>query len=250
MKKMNDNNGEYRALRGKVTVASVDYERSIQGLFPLLLAESGSAELHMLVRSFLSKMDGDLLPIILNIVGYMSRAEKDALLLWALDNYKRQLINMLLQVLRDNGYENAVRIEKLDIVKTEASVGMAQVDFSVQIDHGALVENRPWILQSLVKNAARFAQAIGVSLLNIQFFNEKMIKSLTEKLQETGLYLKIQDIELEQDEKDVDLHVSETIDMEADQKPAGFDPPEAIGESLVNAVVNYLKDTKAAGFDQ
>ena len=153
---------------GKVEIESVDYERTLRGLFPVLLEKKDSDKLPTLIRKVLNKMDGDLLPVLLKLIGYMSETEREALLLWALENYKEQIISWLMQLLRDNNLGDAVRFEKVNIVKTEGVVGFTLEAFDVQLDYDALKRYTQWSLLGLLKYVEK---PIGRFAFNSQLIN-------------------------------------------------------------------------------
>ena len=235
---------------GKVTIESVDYERTLQGLFPILFENKDSDELPMLIRKVLNKMDGDLLPILLKLIGYMSETEKEAMLLWGLDNYKEQIISWGMQFLRENNIGDAVKFEKINIVKTEGSVGFTLEVFDVQLDYDALKKSTQWLLFGPLKYVEKYASGLGMFIFNNQFVNTIPVDALIDFLQEKGFYLKIQDIVLMRDKKDARLHDWQTVGMEINNMQTSFKMPEKIEDILLDAVVNYLKDTGTACSEQ
>lgn len=235
---------------GKVTIERVDYERSLQELFPVLLEKSESAELPMLIRKVLNKMNGDLLPVLLKLIGYMSENEKEALLLWALNNYKEQIISWLMQLLHDQNLSDAVRFEKISIVKTEGSAGFTLEAFDVQLDFDALKNSTQWFLFGPLKYVEKYAPGIGLPIFNNRCVNAISVDALTIFLQKKGLYLKIRDIVLVQNKKDARLHDTKIVGMETNDMQIGFKLPEKIEDSLLDAVINYLKDTGTTCPDQ
>ena len=231
---------------GKVEIESVDYERTLRGLFPVLLENKDSDKLPTLIRKVLNKMDGDLLPVLLKLIGYMNETEREALLLWALENYKEQIISWLMQLLRDNNLGDAVRFERINLVKTEGIAGFTLEAFDVQLDYDALGRYTQWSLLGLLKYVEK---PIGRFVFNSQLINGIPVDALSDFLQKKGLYLKIRDIVLVQDKWDARLHGEETVDMEMNDEQTGFKLPEVIEDILVDTVVNYLKDTGTAWQD-
>lgn len=228
---------------GKVEIESVDYDRTLRGLFPVLLENKESDKLPMVIRKVLNKMDGDLLPVLLKLIGNMSETEKETLLLWALDNYKEQIINWLMQLLRDNNLGDAVRFEEINLVKTEGIVGFTLEALDVRLDYDALKRYTQWSLLGLLKYVEK---PIGRFAFNSQLINGIPVGFLSDFLQKKGLYLKIRDIVLVQNKWDARLHAPDIASMEINDGQTGLKLPEAIEDILIDTVVNYLKDTVTA----
>jgi len=256
-------------ISGTITITSVDYENSFQSLLPKLIQKSKTVENPGMAVRFLNKMGDDSLPIVLKIMAHMSDAEKEKLLLVMLDSNQVQINEALNKFLENRDFGNAIQIGEIHAVKMVGTEGFSLVVTGVKIDYDILLKTELVSLNidsyadmvaekfgvkgaGLLKNAAKFALHVGaekapgmleqkaIALLNKEENNGKVLNVLKEGLEKIGLYLTVKDIVLMQvQEEQPDSNVVDEA-VEADKK---FRLPESIEESLMDAIVAYLKET-------
>lgn len=253
-------------INGKITITSVDYEKSFQSLLPKLIQKCGDMENPGLAIRFINKMGTDSLPVVLKIMRYMSDAEKEALLLAIIDSNRIQITEALNKFLADHDFGNAVQIGDISAVKMENEEGFSLVATGVKIDYDALLKTR-LVSENIDSYADRAAEKFGigagflklagrgvlragakaapgtieqkaVDLLSKDGNREKVPAVLNEGLEKNGLYLEMNDFVL--------MHTADegtdpnVIDEVRDSK---LHLPESVEESLLDAVVAYLKET-------
>jgi len=254
-------------VNGKITITSVDYENSFRSLLPKLVQKSKTIENPGLFIRFLNKMGDDSLPIVLKIMGHMSGTEKEELLLAIIESNQVQISEALNKFLINHDFGNAIQINEIHAVKMVSEEGFSLAVTGVKIDYDALLKTNlvsknidsytDIVAEKLggkgagfLKGAAKIALYAGakvapgtieqkaVALLNKKENKERVLQVLKEGLEKIGLYLNVKDIDL--------LHVQQeqsdpsVIDEVKDKK---FQLPESVEESLLDAVVAYLKET-------
>ena len=114
-------------INGKITITSVDYEKSFESLLPKLIQKCGAMENPGSAICFINKMGTDSLPVVLKIMRYMSDAEKETLLLAIIDSNRIRITEALNKFLADHDFGNAVQIGDISAVKMENEEGFSLV---------------------------------------------------------------------------------------------------------------------------
>ncbi|MDO5338094.1 MAG: hypothetical protein Q4E89_11695 [Eubacteriales bacterium] len=258
-------------INGKMMITDINYEANLEGMFPFLLLKIQSAQHPGTTFKFLNKMGEDSLAIVVKLLEYMSESEKEALLLWLFDTFREQIKDVLNQFLESREFGNAVQIGEIRLAKDEydglsLAVSRVRLDYSMLIKSSLVTQNIDSYADRLtekfgIKGAGFFAKAAlqvgakampeqiekkGVDILNRPDVNAKITEALTEGLRRQGLCLKIKGIVLLQDEKTKHPYDSAIIDEEDVEKKTMFQLPEKVEDSLIEALVRYLRDTKPA----
>jgi len=254
-------------IEGKFNISFIDYDESFRKLFPKFIEKAESADSPGMVLKFFIKMGESSLPVIIKIMNYMNEAEKEIILLTIIGQFRKQICDILNQFLGRHGLGNAVRIGQIDAVKSDETVGFSLIARDVMINYDELlksdfvnqnidgymdkvIHNRG-VRGSIVKETAKMALKIGAKalsnelekrgadLLNRADVNEKIAGILTDGLKRAGLCMNIKSINLEQKKLESDENI---VDMTF-REETRLRFPEEIEESLMDAVVKYLKES-------
>lgn len=257
-------------INGRITITDVDYNHCFRSLFPKLIEKSQTIEKPGVAIRFLNKMGNDSMPIVLRIMDNMSGEEKEALLLAIMESNHVQINKALNKYLGGHELGNAIQIGEIHSVKMNDGAGFSLVITNVKIDYNALMKTNLVSRNvdsyvdmvagkfgakgaGFLKGATKLALNVGVkaapeemekkaiALINREDINEKLLDVLKEGLEKIGLYLQVKDIVLMQaQEEPYDRNIIEVV-SDDDMK---FRLPESVEESLLDAIVTYLKENK------
>lgn len=230
-------------LRASAVLREIQYERSAQGIFPRLRSQLRHIESRNLIIRLLQKLDGDALPLLLELLKNLSQEDKDELLCALLQAFGPEL----LQALNRTFSADRPYIQVSGVSAEREADGMRLTLSGVAVDYGALLQSPAVrekaadafhgplgrLLGGRMVRAASLAEFMPdagektvLALLEQARVREALLRSAGEALERQGIYLRL-----------------ENLRMEPDSQPAA---PDRAGLRLSPALEEALLDSAAA----
>ena len=214
----------------------------------------------MAVR-FINKMGEDSLPIVLNILSLMSQEDKAELMSCIINQFRGRICTAVNSSLDGHGIDGAIQFSGVSAVRVEGGIRLLATGVTINykslakselvnkgIDSYANSVGAKLGLQDgdFIASAAKFflktgvtvvpgqIEKKGVEIINRKDVNQKLSNMLTGALKKFGLIMTVDYMTLEQ-------HDSENAAPALPEDDAGFVFPRNVEESLMDAVVSYLK---------
>ncbi len=258
-------------ISGTIVISNIEYEKCFRSFFPDVVRKIDTIENPGTGIRFINKMGDDLLPLMLEILNYISDEEKEKLLLGMIDLFQEPMCKALNRFLGNQEAGSAIHIGRISTLKEEGGENLFLVITGVSIDYSALVktslvnQNIDAYMDNLpkrtvpggsrfFKGAAKLAlragakvapeemERKGIALLSRPDIKEKVICIISKELEKAGLYLTVQDFSLKED---TDTEEEPDKIRTADDPDKGFKLPEEMEEILLNGGVRYLKAAMA-----
>lgn len=222
------------------TVSNIDYEACFAAVLPKMLHKMKNVQNPGFAVRFLQKMGDDSAPILTEILSGMKRQEKNALLVWAGDLLRERICTTLNAALAGHSVGKAIRIGSIDVRSAQTGCGITLIAEDVTLDCKALVSavggGAGGLLSAVVGALPAKAEEQGCRLLNLPAVNEKLRGLMADWLKKNGLVMTVEEV--------VVSPAADSAQTGSAEKPAGKgELPDELEESLLNAMVKYLKNT-------
>lgn len=216
-------------------IEKIDYERSLENLLPQMVEKAAGKPSPSDLERYLCKLGDDAVPVAKKLLSYMDVAEKDAIIVWLVNSRQSEFAATANAHMEETLPGKVVQIGGFyaeDLPGTRLRLSAAQVN----IDYLALFSS-PMFSGSLVSGAARLALQMmsqealekqGVTLLNSELVKPKVLSALSEGLRKSGLAVTFRDMKL-------------AVNNGA-AKPGDAQLPDSIKDSLVDALIKWMKD--------
>lgn len=248
-------------IKGSIALSDVDYGESFKNLFPLIMKKTGSMKDPGMAVRFINKMGEDSLPIVLKILSLMSQEEKAELMSCIINQFKGRICGAVNNSLNEHGIDGAMQFSSIGAERSDGGIRLLVSGVTINykslagselvekgIDAYADSMGAKLGLQDgeFLAGAAKFflkagatvmpvqIEKKGVEIINREDVNRKLSDLLTGALRKFGLVMTVDRLILERDN-------GEDAAPALPQDDAGFAFPRNVEESLMDAVVSYLK---------
>lgn len=224
-------------LATNITIKNIDYEKTLEGVFPLLrekLAEKESE--HMTIRLF-QKLEDASLPIALDIMNRLPKETKTELMVQILNSYSSLIRNKLNEKLADHHIGKHLNVGEVSIIEKDDVlylwIGQVKANYSLLVRE--LMPGRLGLFGGLA--GTLMGENLEEHALKLLWNEERKQSALAlarNVVTQYGIVMDLEDIELMKDTNEasdsieVENHLHLTDEMEA---------------QILNALAGYLKDT-------
>lgn len=223
-------------LAANITIKNIDYEKTLEGIFPLLkekLAEKESS--HMTIRLF-QKLEDAALPIALNIMNRLSDETKTELMVTILNTYSDQIRDKLNEKLEAHDIGKYLHMGEVSIAPRDGVLylwlGKVKADYGNLLR--ALVPNRLVIFGAL---AGAFAgerlEEYALKFLWNDDNKQRVMDLAKDVLEQHGIMMELEDIQLMKD-------TSESVEVLEEEKHLQL--TDEMEMQILDALAGYLKD--------
>lgn len=223
-------------LAATITIKQLDYEKTLQGIFPLLKEKlAGKESSHMTIRLF-QKLDDAALPIALNVMRRLPNETKTELMVQILNTYSSQILNKLNEKLGKHAIGQYIHVGTFSIFEKD---GVLYLWFGqIKADYGNIIRN---FVPNRLGVLGGFAGALAGERLEERALKiiwndetkQKSLKLARDVLDQYGIVMELDDIQLTKDTSEVsnafeaENHLQLTEEMEM---------------QILDALAGYLKD--------
>ena len=229
-------------------IERIDYDKSVEGLLPPVLAWISKDEKMKEAAKFIGKLGGDTVPVVKKLLGFLDDDAKDEIIVWLISRHGEQLRKSADDYL-EKIFPGVFRIGNIAAENRPGSrllfrAEQVDVTYAALLD-SPLVENRiPSQGSGLLKGAARLLNMIpqaqiekqGIALLKTDKVKAKVITALTEGFEKAGLFVTIRGVEFETAAEGVKQ------DAPAEEKKEGL-IPDAFEDALFEGIAAWLRGT-------
>lgn len=248
-------------IKGKITLSGVNYGESIKNLFPLIMEKLSAIQDPNVVVRFLNRLGENALPIALDILAPLPEEEKVGIVAAAVNQFQGRICTAANGLLKDNSLDSAIRL--VTVSAETHNKGLEFLVYCTDPNYRAIAESKlaeklitgyvdglgekmgfhgggflgnaaKSVLKMSIKTALGQMGKKGPDIICRKDVNRKISDLLSDGLCKFGLVATVESVELEQD---IPADMASVIPEEN----AGFSLSKEIEESLMDAVVSYLK---------
>lgn len=234
----------------RLELQSIDYERSVAGLLPMVVERCAAKASPGPLEKFMARLGTDAVPVAERLLNYLGDDAKDRLIVWLLTSHEEALrgsFNGYLEQILPGG---VVRVGRLGAEDREGSRLMLRAS-RVEVDYRGLLAS-PLLSAGVehlgMKGAAALALRVGsmlppeqlekqgLALLGSEGVKAGLLSAMTGALEKIGLFV-----------TPWDLYVGPDSGPEEEAGSAGTDArglfPGQLEDALLDALAAYLKET-------
>jgi len=226
----------------KIEVREINYEKCFKSLIPQLIEECRSNTEPTELEKLLVRLGPDTVTLVEKLLGFLDTDTRDQIVVWLLEDQRDTIVRLANEAIQKLLGVDAFVIGTLyaiDEPGPKISLRAAQV----KTDSKKLIDSPA--LTGFAGGAAKLAFMIAkaetiekeaVKLLSSDYVKPKLISILTDSLRESGLYLTLSDVVIEEDSGNEEI--PRMMDPEKDEGLL----PDAIEDKIIDALVAWLKE--------
>lgn len=239
-------------LAATIKIRSIDYESTLQQIFPVLSEKIMSLPSKNMIVRLLQQLEDDALPVLIGLMYRIPEDTKNELLAGALNAYAPELRDKLNEELKKDEWGRLFEIGSIYIDRqTEIvlNIGQIKVNYSALLSNGQVngaINERLGIFSGLAIKAANMTTALVpemiekmcLDLLWREGNDARLMDLISRALSAHGIKLQLSEIRLMQDEK---------IPDDVIESRQSFVLTEKMENDIICALAGYLRDTVQNG---
>lgn len=216
-----------------IRLERIDYEQTINSLFPRLINDCASEDEPSMVFRLLKKLDDTAMVIAKDLLALISDEDKMELLKYLVNFYNSDLTSLINKLLREYVDDEAEMSGLIARRCEDYPLSLVLCDVNIRLV--ALAEKLPsgiaLLLKPILKLGGGHEKAILDFVQKNKYIWGTLLSKLESKLHQKGFYVYIQDIEISESIPSIDSAHSKV-------KPS---LPRELEDSIIDALSTYLK---------
>lgn len=231
-----------------VKISNIDYERTLQNLFPAAREKVRAADSKEMIVRLLQKLDDAALPVLIGIAYRLPEDTKNEFFIRCLNAYAPVLKEKLNEELQKDPWGRCFAVGTISAGIREGillDIGQIEVEYRALLNHEAVddfIEKRLGRFSSLAKAAAAVAgntiERAGLELIQREENKNRLRELVRRSLLKHGIKVDVEEIQLLREKK-------AAVDSAEVVQP--FTMTGKMEEDVLAALAGYLRDSAAGG---